>query len=119
MVGRILVAESYTDGREMLALALRSAGHDVEAVREGTELIAVANEWLPDAIILDVAMPKVDGLQALRILKQNPRLQDVVLVVATGYDGQQAAARRAGCEHFFVKPVDLTRLLDVLGPPRW
>jgi CheY-like chemotaxis protein len=114
-MARILVAESYTDAREMLVLALRGAGHVVEAVVRGTDLLAVASEWLPEAIVLDVALPTVDGLQALRILKQNPRMENVVLVVVTGYDQLRAAARRAGCDHFFLKPVDLTHLLEVIA----
>jgi CheY-like chemotaxis protein len=111
---RILVAESYVDARELLVMALDDAGYLIEAVGTGTELLAVANEWLPDAIILDVALPTLDGLQAMRILKRNPRLRDAVFVVLTGHERQRAAARRAGCAHFFVKPIELRSLLAVL-----
>jgi len=110
---RILIVEDQEDAREMLHLLLESKGHVVLDEADGRSAIdAIAREH-PDVALIDIGLPVMSGYQVARQVRQNPVLDDVMLVALTGY-GREAdikAAREAGFDAHLTKPAD-PRLID-------
>jgi len=79
--------------------------------------MSVAREFSPDAILLDIGLPVVDGLQVARWIRQEPGLRKVLLVALTGYgrDADRQATRDAGFDHHLAKPVDFKTIQSTLA----
>jgi CheY-like chemotaxis protein len=109
---RILVVDDNRDGASSLALLLTLMGHDTRTAHDGLEGIELAEAFRPDLILLDVGLPKLNGLDACRRIREKAWAQDVVIVAMTGW-GQDEDRRRsleAGCDLHLVKPVDAAEL---------
>jgi len=102
----VLVVEDYQDAREMYAEYLRFSGYDVIEAANGYEAVERATEKLPDIILMDLALPRMDGWEATRRLKADPRTKDIVIVALTGHAlaGHADRAQEAGCDSFVTKP---------------
>src|SRR5687767_392393 len=113
---RILVVEDFDDARDMMEAALDQAGYDVLTARSGDEAVAKAGEWAPDVVVMDLSMPRMDGWEATRLLRENPATRGVRVVVLTAHNtgDEEDRARKAGCDAFLVKPVVLADLIAVL-----
>jgi CheY-like chemotaxis protein len=117
---RILVVEDNQDVRESFVDYLRSRfAYDVEFAEDGETGVAKAREWKPDLVFCDIGLPRLDGYEVARKLRDEPSLRGIVLVAMTGYGGQgdRARADRAGFDHHYTKPIDidtLKRFLDTL-----
>lgn len=109
---RILVVDDLVDAADSLALLLRMLGHQVKTAHDGPAALEAAQQFLPEAVVLDIALPKLDGYQVAMRLRQDPPLQRVCLIALSGYgepsDVQQA--QEAGFDHHLLKPVDPERL---------
>ncbi|HEX2547454.1 MAG TPA: ATP-binding protein [Ramlibacter sp.] len=121
---RILVADDNADAAETLACLLRAAGHEVVTASDGRQAVALAREFAPEVAFLDLGMPVMDGLEAARSIRGDPRLAATKLVALTGW-GQSSDRQRtlaAGFDLHLVKPLTPTGLQDALGiagsPPR-
>lgn len=103
---RVLVVEDYADAREMYAEYLSYAGFEVLEAKNGKEAVDKATEDPPDAILMDLSLPVMDGWQASRLLKQDERTKDipVLAVSAHALSGTPATALEAGCDDFVPKP---------------
>ncbi len=118
---RILVADDLRDSVDSLALMLRLAGHDVQTAHDGLEAVQAAATSRPDVVLLDIGMPRMNGYEAARHIRQQPWGKDLVLVAVTGW-GQEEDRRRtfeAGFNRHLTKPVEpavLEKLLAELGP---
>jgi signal transduction histidine kinase len=116
---RVLVADDLKDCAESLARLLRIEGNEVRTAHDGMEAVAVAAAFRPDLILLDIGMPKMDGYEACRRIRDLPFGSEVVLVAVTGW-GQAEDRRKsksAGFDHHMVKPVEpvaIARLLQGL-----
>nr|MDQ2696719.1 ATP-binding protein [Pseudomonadota bacterium] len=114
---RILVVDDNQDAAASLSLLLQIMGNDVRVAHDGLEAVAMAEEFHPDLILLDIGLPGIDGYEAAQRIRRQDRGRDVVLVAVTGW-GQQAdrhRSRAAGFDHHLVKPVEpdsLTQLLE-------
>jgi two-component system CheB/CheR fusion protein len=119
---RVLVVEDNLDAAESLATLLRLWNHDVRVVNDGPSALDAAREQKPEVVLLDIGLPGLDGFQVARKLREEPGLEDTLLVAMTGY-GQPEDRRRsreAGIHHHFVKPVEplvLRNLLAGVAPP--
>jgi CheY-like chemotaxis protein len=114
---RILVVDDNVDGAEVLSLLLQAEGHDVKAAGDGAAALTLAASWKPDVIILDIAMPGMDGYDVAERLRRVQALGPIELVALTGY-GQGndiERSRRGGFDHHLVKPVSIEALRRVLG----
>jgi CheY-like chemotaxis protein len=118
--GRILVVDDLRDSAESLAQLLRIEGNEVRTVHDGLEAVAVAAEFRPDLVLMDIGMPEVDGYEACRRIRNLPFGSEVTLVAVTGW-GQADDRRKskaAGFDHHMVKPVEpvaIERLLQRLS----
>jgi CheY-like chemotaxis protein len=117
----VLVVEDYQDAREMYAAYLQFSGFDVAEAGNGVEAVEKATGLLPDIILMDLALPRMDGWEATRRLKGDPRTRHIPIVALTGHAlaGHADGAREAGCDSFVTKPclpdalvAEIRRLLD-------
>ena len=102
----VLVVEDYQDAREMYAAYLQFSGFRVAEATNGLEAIEKTLELLPDIILMDLALPKMDGWEATRRLKSDERTKHIPIVALTGHalPGHSEGARQAGCDSFVTKP---------------
>jgi DNA-binding NtrC family response regulator len=108
---RLLVAEDETDLRDSLADALRAAGHEVELANDGEEAVAKASASHYDALISDINMPKMGGLQVLEKMKATAPNTPIILMTAFGGISQAVAALKEGAFDYLTKPLDVDELL--------
>ena len=109
---RILVVDDNVDSAESMAMMLKLSGHDVATAHDGLEAVKLAQEFQPDVVLLDLGMPKLDGYEAARSIRQQPWGERMMLVALTGW-GQAEDKRRsheAGFDAHLVKPVDFDAL---------
>jgi PAS domain S-box-containing protein len=114
---RILIADDNRDGADSLAMLLQVMGHDVETAYAGDEAVEVAEQMRPDAILLDIGMPKLNGYDACRRIRSESWGRETLLIALTGW-GQEEDRRRtrdAGFDLHLVKPVTSAALLEVLA----
>ena len=102
----VLVVEDYQDAREMYTAYLQFSGYRVAEATNGLEAIETAIRLMPDIILMDLALPKVDGWEATKRLKSDPRTKHIPIVALTGHAlaGFAEGAREAGCDAFVTKP---------------
>jgi CheY-like chemotaxis protein len=102
----VLVVEDYQDAREMYAAYLQFSGYRVVEATNGLEAIEKTIELLPDIILMDLALPKIDGWEATKRLKSDDRTKHIPIVALTGHAlaGFAEGAREAGCDAFVTKP---------------
>lgn len=102
----VLVVEDYQDAREMYSEYLRFSGFDVIEAANGFEAIERATADMPDIILMDLALPRMDGWEATRRLKADTRTKDIPIVALTGHalPGHSDSAQKAGCDSFVTKP---------------
>jgi len=116
--GLVLIIEDYADTREMYAEFLEFAGLRTDSAATAEEGIAKALSERPNVIIMDLALPGMDGWEATRRLKADERTKDIAIVVVTGHavPDQLQAARDAGAELVLTKPLLPMELLEKLMP---
>jgi CheY-like chemotaxis protein len=108
----ILVAEDERDIRNLLVTFLEIGGFKTVAVPNGQEAVKQAVDRRPDLILLDVRMPRMDGLQACAALKAMPGTCDIPVVFLSAYASQQDMEKglAAGAERYLAKPIELEDL---------
>ena len=114
---RILVADDFPQSAETLARLLRHDGSEVRVAQDGAEAFETAAEFRPDVVVLDLAMPKLNGYEAARKIRAQPWGKHMVLIALTGW-GQQQDRRRtqdAGFDAHLTKPVNLGQIMDLLA----
>jgi PAS domain S-box-containing protein len=114
---RIMVVDDNQNAAEVMGMLLKALGNDVRTVFSGLEAIEVAERFRPDLILLDIGMPKMNGYETARRLRDQPWGKEIVLAALTGW-GQEEDKRRtreAGFNHHFVKPVDMNVLQRFLA----
>jgi CheY-like chemotaxis protein len=113
----VLVVEDDPDIRELLKLTLEVAGYRVIEAENGFDGIAAARQQEPDAILMDMSMPLMDGCHCTRLIRQNPRLATVPIIACTAYNRWEwrGKAILAGCTDFLTKPVEGRKLLTMLS----
>jgi PAS domain S-box-containing protein len=114
---KVLVIEDNPDVARSIARLLAVAGHDVRVAQDGESGMSVAREFAPDAILLDIGLPVMDGLQVARLIRQEPGLRNVLLIALTGYgqDTDRQAAMDAGFDYHLAKPVEFKTIESTLA----
>ncbi len=117
---RVLVVDDNLDGAQSLGMMLELAGHEVVLAHDGVEAIERAAQFRPEVILMDVGMPRLNGLDATRQIRQEPWGRTATIIALTGW-GQECdrdQSREAGCNGHLVKPVALEDLYQMLATPR-
>ena len=113
----ILVADDNESIRELLKLFLSDSGYNVIEARDGLEAIRLATSECPDLIIMDLAMPVMDGFGAVRVLREVPEVREVPVIACTAHDTDtdRLEALAVGFNEFLPKPIDFNRLDFIVG----
>lgn len=114
---RVMVVDDNADAATTMRMLLTSKGHDVRTAYDGLSALDVILEYLPHVVLLDIGLPRIDGFEVAKRLRQNPALKDVILVAMTGY-GQESDIQRsqdAGFQHHLVKPAEFAKVQELLA----
>jgi two-component system, cell cycle response regulator DivK len=104
--GVVLVADDSFDAREMYAMYFQHRGYGAYTAEDGDAAVHIARDVRPDLIVMDLSMPRVDGITAIQRLKQDPRTQSIPVILLTGHPSKAAerGALEAGAAIFLTKP---------------
>ena len=115
MATKILVAEDFKDARRMMKIHLQAEGYEVLEAADGYEAVEKAVEEKPDLILMDIAMPVLDGIQATTAIRLHDDLADVPIIAITAYgEFYKDRARDVGCNDVVQKPIDFNRLRPIV-----
>ena len=114
---KILVADDEEDIRLIIKFALEDKGYKVITASDGAEAVAIADKEKIDLIILDAAMPKMDGYEACRKLKKDAKTKDIPVIFLTAIDLQKdkLKSQRVGALKFIAKPFEIEALLEEIA----
>ncbi|HEY1957233.1 MAG TPA: response regulator [Polyangiaceae bacterium] len=115
---RVAIADDTRGMRVVLSGILRDEGYDVREARDGADLLALVARFNPDVIVTDFRMPRMTGLDVLRVLReQSPRVR-VILMTASPLEDVYGPALSLGAAAVLAKPFDLRDLLAAIDPPQ-
>ena len=114
MAKRILLVEDSTDTRRMERIMLEQYGYEVDEAHDGLEAVEKATVNKPDLILMDIAMPHMDGFEATQFLKAFSTTADIPVIVITAYRNFDDKAIEAGCSEILYKPLDFKELKQTL-----
>jgi two-component system, cell cycle response regulator DivK len=115
--GRILVVEDNPLNLKLVRDVLTVSGYEVVAAPSAEEGVALADTCEPDLVLMDIQLPGMDGYEALRLLRQNPRLDAVPVVAVTAFAmrGDRERASRQGFDGYLGKPISVRALPSQVG----
>jgi CheY-like chemotaxis protein len=113
----ILVVDDSADNVAMLSLDLQQEGYRVVTATDGEEAISVARYTQPNLILMDISMPRLDGLGATRRIREHEVLRDVpvIAITAFGTEGFQRAAYDVGVSGYLTKPIEFRRMHQLIA----
>ena len=112
---RVLIADDDRDTTDSLAMLVKRWGHDVRSAYDGAAALELNSAYQPDVLLLDIAMPTMDGLTLVQQVRREPRFRDSLLVAITGYgDSAHRLLCQGAFDHYLVKPVEPALLEELL-----
>lgn len=113
---KVLVVDDEQDLIETLRYRMEASDMDICTAKDGIEGIEMAKAERPDLILLDIMMPRMDGYQACRFMKNDKDIKDipVIFLSAKGQDIDKKKGREAGCDGFIVKPFEGKSLIETI-----
>jgi predicted ATPase/signal transduction histidine kinase/CheY-like chemotaxis protein len=113
----VLIVDDRAENRSVLMALLRPLGFEVREATQGREALQSACAVPPDLILMDLIMPDMDGLEATRLLRSTPGLQDIAIIAVTAraFEQDRLASLAAGCNEVIPKPVNAERLLQAIA----
>lgn len=114
---RILIVDDNRDGADTLSMMFKIMGNETLTAYDGEEAVKKAVEFQPDAILLDIGLPKLNGYEACRQIRQHLNGKEMLIIAQTGWgqDDDRQRTRDAGFDHHLVKPVNLSELNRILA----
>jgi len=113
---RVLVADDFEDTRRLTRLILEKNGFEVEEASDGYEAVKKAVKHPPDIILMDLAMPVMDGIQATQAIRRHYDLSEIPILAVTAYgDFYNERARDAGCNDVIQKPINISELDPIVN----
>ena len=114
---RMLIVDDNEDSACSMAILQRRRGHETRTAFTGPTAVAVAAEFAPEVVLLDIGLPGMDGFEVARRLRAMPAMASAFLVAMSGYGSydDRAMAQEAGFDEYLIKPVDLDLLHTWLG----
>jgi two-component system cell cycle response regulator DivK len=112
----ILLVEDYEDNRVMMRQLLEMSGYRVFEATNGDQAIKMARVEIPDLILMDLSLPRVDGLSATRQIRAVSYLKNVPIIAVSAHDSADfhSEALASGCNEYVTKPIDFGQLEDVI-----
>ena len=114
---RVLIVEDNPQNMKLLLMTLKPHGYDLLQAIDGEQALEVAIKNNPDLIIMDIQIPKMDGLEVTRRLRQMPAFNQVPIVAVTAYamKGDREKVIQAGCDAYLPKPINTRRLPGLIA----
>jgi CheY-like chemotaxis protein len=114
---RILVADDNQDAAETMSVLLEVMGHEVRRVHDGEAAVEMVASFDPQLVLLDIGMPKLNGYDTCRLIRERDagQLRTVVAVTGWGQPQDLKSSSEAGFDHHLVKPVDIDALLRLIA----
>lgn len=111
---RVLIVDDTELNRKVVKTVLLSQGFEVLEAEDGEQALSMATEMLPDIILMDVQLPKMDGYEVARRLRAQPETQNLPIIALTAHAmaGESERAREAGCNGYMSKPINTRTLVD-------
>jgi two-component system cell cycle response regulator DivK len=116
MSKRILVVEDQEDLRGVLRVLLTQSGYEMLEAADGQAGVAKAKSDQPDLILMDIQLPVLDGYEATRQIKADPKLAATPIIAVSSFamKGDEEKARASGCDHYVTKPYSPVQLLRII-----
>lgn len=113
---KILIVEDYDDIRLMMRLELEQRGYSIIEAADGEEAVEFAWRECPDIILMDLSLPKIDGFEAAKRIRQDEQMRDVLVVAVTAHQETpyRTNALKTGFNAFVTKPIDFDWLDELL-----
>jgi CheY-like chemotaxis protein len=111
---RVLVVDDEPTIRDVLTEALREANYHVDTAAHGADALQLMHRHLPDAIVLDLMMPRLDGTAFLELMRLNPRFASVPVLLVTAAYGAAEVATRMGVQAWITKPFELDDVVEAV-----
>ena len=114
---KVLVIEDNALNMKLIRAIFQTTDYSVVMAEDGRAGLKKAREHLPDLILMDIGLPDMDGLDAVRILKADPKLKKVPVIAVTGYamGTDEENAYEAGCDDYVTKPIDIKLFLEKIA----
>jgi two-component system, cell cycle response regulator DivK len=111
-----LVVEDFEDSRFMMRRLLEMAGYDVVEASDGQQAVELAVQERPALILMDLSLPKLDGLAATRLIRQHRGVSKIPIIAVSAHDSPESRseALEAGCDEYVTKPIDFDQLYRLL-----
>ena len=111
---KILIVEDNTDSRELVIKVLKNRGYLLMEAVDGEDALLKVTEQLPDLILMDISIPKIDGFEVTRRLKERENCKDIPIIALTAHamKGDKEKALQAGCDGYISKPINVRQLPD-------
>ena len=116
-MSKVLYVEDHPAQRDILAQMLELNGFEVAVASDGLEGVEKARTWLPDLILMDLRMPKMDGFEAIKVIRAEDNTNQIPIIAISAWASAKHKERAlaAGANEHFTKPVDLNRLLTTIS----
>jgi CheY-like chemotaxis protein len=114
---RVLIVDDNADALASLSMLIRTLGNETFSAQDGIEAVESAGNLRPDVILMDLGMPRINGYEAARRIREQPWGRDVLMVATTGW-GKEEDRRRssdAGFDCHLVKPIEVSAVRDLLA----
>jgi CheY-like chemotaxis protein len=117
---RVLIVDDCPDAAGSLAILLGLWGHEVSMARDGPSALEASHSFQPQAVLLDIGLPGMNGWEVARRIRQQEGGQNILVVAVSGYgqEQDQRHSREAGCDFHLIKPFDADELRRMLQPRR-
>ncbi|MCP8315187.1 MAG: response regulator [archaeon] len=115
-MAKILVVDDEQDILELARVILENKGYEVITAKDGNEALEKVSASKPDLIILDIIMPRKNGLEVCKILKSNPKTKSICILMFTvlGRDSDREQGLKAGADDYLVKPFSAEELIETI-----
>jgi CheY-like chemotaxis protein len=115
-MAKILYVEDHPGQRDLMAQMLQLSGFEVDVAEDGVQGVEKAKSWLPDLILMDLRMPRMDGFEAIEALKNDENTIHIPIIAISAWTSsdRKKQAFEAGANDYYTKPVDIPRLMATI-----
>ncbi len=113
---KVMIVDDNVESAKTLGWMIETLGYQPLVAFGGTDALKASKTFLPDAVLLDIGMPDMNGYELCQVMKQSHDLRNTVFIAQTGWDkkNNQDISKEAGFDHYLVKPVDIIELEKLL-----